>query len=141
MLILDTGVLNLDEAAKSCNVINRTLLLDLKVLEAAGIPLYKPNEANANYRLEKDFRFFHYQVPPKEDLFFLLTTASMLEFFHCPLHVLTPIQKQMLEFARKQKEKRREIDKSLKDYYTEQKIDQKHLFSMILQGKTSRNPA
>lgn len=79
--MLDTGVLNLDEAAKPCDVINRTLLRNLKVLEAAGIPLYKPNEANANYRLEKDFRFFHYQVPPKGDLFLLLTTASMLEFF------------------------------------------------------------
>lgn len=118
MLMLDTGVLNLDEPAKQpCDVINRTLLRNLKVLEAAGIPLYKPNEENANYRLEKEFRFFHYQVPPKEDLFFLLTTASMLEFFHCPLQVLTPIQKQMLEFAKKQKEKRREIGKSLKDYY------------------------
>lgn len=101
--MLDTGVLNLDEAAKPCDVINRTLLRNLKVLEAARIPLYKQNEANANYRLEKDFRFFYYQVPPKGDLFFLLTTASMLEFFHCPLQVLTPIQKQMLEFAKNKK--------------------------------------
>ena len=39
--------------------------------------------------------------------------------------------------CQKQKEKRREIGKFLKDYYK----DQKHLFSMILQGETSTNPA
>lgn len=57
VLMLDRGVLNVDCAAKECDVNKRTIQRNLKILEAAGVRLHKSLSSNSNYTLDPEFRF------------------------------------------------------------------------------------
>lgn len=136
MLTLDKGVLNLDRAAQDCGINKRTIQRDLKVLEAAGIPLYKPVQANSNYVLEPDFRFFHYHITPENLENFLHTTIAMLQFSQQPFDLLNPVQKEVLHMAEKDGEERKKILDNIsknKDINT----TAEQFNGLLLQGKTS----
>lgn len=137
MVMLDTGILNLDNAAKECGVNKRTIQRDLKVLEAAGLPIYKPKESNANYRLEKDFHLLRYHITSENIDHFRHTIEALTRFNKEPVDILNPIQKEMFDFAQKKEEEfKRRQEYANKEFHIGTSREQ--LNSLLLQGKTDK---
>ena len=134
---MDTGILNLDNAAKECGVNKRTIQRDLKVLEAAGLPIYKPKESNANYRLEKDFHLLRYHITSENIDHFRHTIEALTRFNKEPVDILNPIQKEMFDFAQKEEEEfKRRQEYANKEFHIGTSREQ--LNSLLLQGKTDK---
>ena len=140
MLLLDRGVLNLDHAARECGVSKRTIQRDLNVLEAAGIPLYKPCEANSNYCLAKDFRLFHYRLTPQNAEDFVNAYTALLAFAQKPYELVPPIQKEYLRFAEQEnsKEEKRRAETGIR--LCAVKAGRSDFLSLMLQGSLSAEP-
>ncbi len=108
MIVLDQGVLNLDEIAQECNVSKRTILRDIRILEDAGIPLYKPSEKESNYLITEGFSLPHFQVTPENALKFVDALDALSSVGKKPFKYVEPIQKEVVEFGRKQQKIRKE---------------------------------
>ncbi len=140
MLLLERGVLNLDHAARDCGVSKRTIQRDLNVLEAAGIPLYKPCETNANYCLDKNFRLFNYHITSQNTEDFLLSYEALLYFANGTCDIVTPIQQGVLDFAKTESQKKeRQRNENFARLRTI-KAERTDFLSLILQGNISKQP-
>lgn len=107
LITLNNGVLNLNQAAQECGVSKRTMNRDIKILEKAGIPLYKPNEQNSNYRLRPDFELSKFLVTEKNarDFADMLDVITQAVGKNNPF--VLPIQKEVIK-AGKQAQKKRQ---------------------------------
>lgn len=130
MITLAQDTLNLDEAAQECNVSKRTILRDIKILEDAGIPLYKPNEKESNYCITEDFSLPHFQVTPKNALDFVDMMDALVSVAKKPFKLVEPIQKAVVEEGRKQQKLREE--NSGKFQFATENITQEQFSSMYL---------
>lgn len=137
MLQLDKGILNLDHAARDCGVSKRTIQRDLNVLEAAGIPLYKPNEGNANYRLEKDFRFFHYHVEEQSAEAFLQLQEALSVMVDEPQKLVSPLQQAYLHFAKDERAKKEEQSTTVANP-SGCGCTREQFLSLVLEGETTK---
>ena len=108
MVTLDRGSLNLDKASEELGVSRRTLLRDVKILQDAGIPIFKPTEQGANYRLEEGYSLPHFQVTKENALKFADTILAMQKFATKPFKMVSAIQKPALESGKKEQKKRKE---------------------------------
>ena len=106
MIILDQGTLNLDNAAQECGVSRRTIQRDIKLLQDAGISMYKPNEQNSNYRLSEGYSLSHFQVTKENALQFADTVLVLAKNMHKPFKLVSPIQKEVLKAGKKEQKKR-----------------------------------
>lgn len=97
MRIADEGVLNEDKAARACGVSKRTIQRDIKVLIAAGIPLYKENDFNSNYRLTKGWKLFHYNIDEENALAFLRSYRALSYFHDNTQELISPLQQDILK--------------------------------------------
>ena len=139
MLQLDKGILNLDHAARDCGVSKRTIQRDLNVLEAAGIPLYKPNEGNANYRLEKDFRFFHYHVEEQSAEAFLQLQEALSVLVDEPQKLVSPLQQACLRFAKDERDKKAEQAETAPSAEpADAPCTREQFLALALEGETTR---
>ena len=106
LITLDNGVLNLNKAAQEYGVDKRTILRDVRLLQDSGVPLYKPNEQNANYRLQEDFYLPHFRVTEENALQFADFVDMVLKTLEKPAKLVLPIQEGVLAHGRKAQEKR-----------------------------------
>lgn len=134
MLLLDSGVLNLDEAARDCNVNKRTIQRDIKVLEAAGFPVYKPSNTNGNYRLMQSFHLGKLQISPENEDELFYTMGALCLFNDKSFDWLSPMQQEVYKFSKGKKVKKDKITKYAKEYYQSQTPDTRLFFSLYLQG-------
>lgn len=107
MITLNNGVLNLHQAAQECGVSKRTINRDIKILEKAGIPLYKPNEQNANYRLRPDFELSKFSVTEKNARDFADFLDVLADTFAQPKKFILPIQKEVVKAGKAAQAKRK----------------------------------
>ncbi len=138
MLLLDKGIVNLDHAAQDCGVSRRTIQRDLNVLEAAGIPLYKPCETNSNYCLAKDFRLFNYHITPQNAEDFLNSYKALLYFSNGTCDLVTPIQKGVLDFAETENKKKEKQQHEQSARLRAIRVERTDFLSLILQGNISK---
>ncbi len=108
MVMLDQGALNLDKASEELGVSRRTLLRDVKILQDAGVPIFKPTEQGANYRLQEGYSLPHFQVTKENALNFADTLLAMQKFAKKPFKMVSTIQKPALESGKKEQKKRKE---------------------------------
>ena len=108
MLTLNQGVLNLDHAAKECGVTRRTILRDIDILEEAGLPLYKPNPQNVNYRVRNDFEWAKFNITKENALDFVDSLDALTKGLGKPSKWVLPIQKEVEKAGRKEQKKRKE---------------------------------
>lgn len=134
MLLLDSGVLNLDDAARDCNVNKRTIQRDLKVLEEAGFPIYKPVNTNGNYRLTNPFHLGKFQVTPQNADEFYKTMLSLAKFNDKAFDLLSPVQQEVYNFSKDKKAQQDKTAKNAKEHYQNKTPDERHFFSLYLQG-------
>lgn len=134
MLLLDSGVLNLDDAARDCNVNKRTIQRDLKVLEEAGFPIYKPVNTNGNYRLTNPFHLGKFQVTPQNADEFYKTMLSLAKFNDKAFDLLSSVQQEVYNFSKDKKAQQDKTAKSAKEHYQNKTPDERHFFSLYLQG-------
>ena len=134
MLLLDSGVLNLDDAARDCNVNKRTIQRDLKVLEEAGFPIYKPVNTNGNYRLTNPFHLGKFQVTPQNADEFYKTMLSLFQFNDKAFDWLSPVQQEVYNFSKDKKAQQDKTAKNAKEHYQNKTPDERHFFSLYLQG-------
>lgn len=134
MLLLDSGVLNLDDAARDCNVNKRTIQRDLKVLEEAGFPIYKPVNTNGNYRLTNPFHLGKFQVTPQNADEFYKTMLSLAKFNDKAFDLLSSVQQEVYNFSKDKKAQQDKTAKNAKEHYQNKTPDERHFFSLYLQG-------
>lgn len=134
MLLLDSGVLNLDDAARDCNVNKRTIQRDLKVLEEAGFPIYKPVNTNGNYRLTNPFHLGKFQVTPQNADEFYKTMLSLAKFNDKAFDLLSSVQQEVYNFSKDKKAQQNKTAKNAKEHYQNKTPDERHFFSLYLQG-------
>ncbi len=134
MLLLDSGVLNLDDAARDCNVNKRTIQRDLKVLEEAGFPIYKPVNTNGNYRLTIPFHLGKFQVTPQNADEFYKTMLSLFKFNDKAFDLLSSVQQEVYNFSKDKKAQQDKTAKNAKEHYQNKTPDARHFFSLYLQG-------
>lgn len=134
MLLLDSGVLNLDDAARDCNVNKRTIQRDLKVLEEAGFPIYKPVNTNGNYRLTNPFHLGKFQVTPQNADEFYKTMLSLSKFNDKAFDLLSPVQQEVYNFSKDKKSQQDKTAENAKEHYQNKTPDERHFFSLYLQG-------
>lgn len=108
MIDLNQGVLNLDHAAEECGVSRRTIQRDIKTLEQAGLPLYKPNKQNVNYRVRSDFDWANFNITKENALDFVDALDALTEGLGKPSKWVLPIQKEVEKAGRKEQKKRKE---------------------------------
>lgn len=134
MLLLDSGMLNLDDAARDCNVNKRTIQRDLKVLEEAGFPIYKPVNTNGNYRLTNPFHLGKFQVTPQNADEFYKTMLSLAKFNDKAFDLLSSVQQEVYNFSKDKKAQQDKTAKNAKEHYQNKTPDERHFFSLYLQG-------
>lgn len=130
IITLNQGVLNLDEIAQECNVSKRTILRDIKILEDAGIPLYKPSERESNYRITEDYSLPHFNVTPENALEFADALDALSSVGKKPFKMIEPVQKSVVELGRKQQKIRKEKHSKFELVPTD--ITQEQFFSLWL---------
>lgn len=108
MIDLNQGVLNLDHAAQECGVSRRTIQRDIETLEQAGLPLYKPNKQNVNYRVLDEFDWAKFQITKENALDFVDSLDALTEGLGKPSKWVLPIQKEVEKAGRKEQKKRKE---------------------------------
>lgn len=108
MIDLNQGVLNLDHAAKECGVSRRTIQRDIETLEQAGLPLYKPNKQNVNYRVRDDFEWAKFNITKENALDLVDALDVLTEGLGKPSKWVLPIQKEVEKAGRKEQKKRQE---------------------------------
>lgn len=108
MIDLNQGVLNLDHAAQECGVSRRTIQRDIETLEQAGLPLYKPNKQNVNYRVRDDFEWAKFNVTKENVLDYVDALDTLSEGLGKPRKWVLPIQKEVEKAGRKEQKKRKE---------------------------------
>lgn len=108
MIDLNQGVLNLDHAAAECGVSRRTIQRDIETLEQAGLPLYKPNKQNVNYRVRSDFEWANFNITKENALDFVDALDALTEGLGKPSKWVLPIQKEVEKAGRKEQKKRKE---------------------------------
>lgn len=109
IITLNSGVLNLDHAAQECGVSRRTITRDVNLLQMAGLPLYKPNEQNVNYRLRSDFQLAKFQVTKENALAFVQTLDVLNKNTPLkPVQWVLPIQKEVEKAGRKEQKKQKD---------------------------------
>ena len=108
MILLGQGAVNLDEIAQECNVSKRTILRDIRILEDAGIPLYKPSEKESNYSMMEGYSLPHFNITPKNALQFVDMMDALVSVAKKPFKLVEPIQKGVVEIGRKEQKKREE---------------------------------
>ena len=108
MIELNQGVLNLDHAAKENGVSRRTIQRDIDLLEQAGLPLYKPNPQNVNYRVRSDFEWAKFNITKDNLLDYVDTLDALTDGLGKPSKWVLPIQKEVEKAGRKEQKKRKE---------------------------------
>lgn len=108
MITLNQGVLNLDNAAQENGVSRRTIQRDIDLLEKAGLPLYKPNPQNVNYRVRDDFEWAKFNITKENALQFADAVYALTKGLGKPGKWVLPIQKEVLETGKKEQKKREE---------------------------------
>ena len=108
MITLNQGVLNLDHAAQENGVSRRTIQRDIELLEQAGLPLYKPNKQNVNYRVRDDFEWAKFNITKENALQFADSMKALIRFSNKPAKWVLPIQKGVLEAGKKEQKKHKE---------------------------------
>lgn len=108
MITLNQGVLNLDNAAQENGVSRRTIQRDIDLLEKAGLPLYKPNPQNVNYRVRDDFEWAKFNITKENALQFADSMKALIRFSNKPAKWVLPIQKGVLEAGKKEQKKHKE---------------------------------
>ncbi len=136
MIILDNGVLNLDQAAQECGVSRRTIQRDVRILQDAGISMYKPNEQNVNYRLSPDFSLPHFQVTKENALQFADEIDALTKRTGDPVKFVLPIQKEVLKAGKKEQKKRKEKWKMV---YCKT-VEEQFLSSFLIEENMGGNP-
>ncbi len=141
MLMLDSGVLNLDDAARNCKVNKRTIQRDLKVLEEAGFPIYKPVNTNGNYRLQEDFHLGELHLTPQNiETFCDICDILLSKFDDKAVDLLSPVQREVYNFSKDKKNKQNKIDRNMWEYYSNLAPNKRHFFSLYLQGVSNTTP-
>ncbi len=110
MIDLNQGVLNLDHAAQECGVSRRTIQRDIDTLEKAGLPLYKPNPQNVNYRVRDDFEWAKLNITKENVLDYVDALDALTDGLGKPSKWVLPIQKEIEKAGRKEQKKRKEIE-------------------------------
>lgn len=108
MIDLSQGVLNLDHAAQECGVSRRTIQRDIETLEQAGLPLYKPNKQNVNYRVRNEFDWAKFHVTKENLLDYVDSLDALTEGLGKPSKWVLPVQKEVEKAGRKEQKKRKE---------------------------------
>lgn len=108
MITLNQGVLNLDHAAEECGVSRRTIQRDIELLEQAGLPLYKPNPQNINYRVRDDFEWAKFNITKDNLLDYVDALDALTDGLGKPSKWVLPIQKEVEKAGRKEQQKRKE---------------------------------
>ena len=108
MIDLNQGVLNLDHAAQECGVSRRTIQRDIELLEQAGLPLYKPNKQNVNYRVRDDFEWAKFNITKDNLLDYVDVLEALSKGLGKPGKWVLPIQKEIEKAGRKEQKKRKE---------------------------------
>lgn len=108
LITLNQGVLNLDRAAQENGVSRRTILRDIETLEQAGIPLYKPNAQNVNYRVREDFNWAKFRITKENALDFADALAALTKQLGNPVKFVLPVQEEVLKAGKKEQKKRKE---------------------------------
>ena len=108
MITLNQGVLNLDHAAQENGVSRRTIQRDIDLLEQAGLPLYKPNPQNVNYRVRDDFEWDNFNITKENARDFADAMDALTKGLGKPGKWALPIQKGVEKAGRKEQKKRKE---------------------------------
>jgi len=108
MITLNQGVLNLDHAAQENGVSRRTIQRDIELLEQAGLPLYKPNKQNVNYRVRDDFEWAKFNITKDNLLDYVDALDALTDGLGKPSKWVLPIQKEVEKAGRKEQKKRKE---------------------------------
>lgn len=137
MIDLNQGVLNLDHAAQECGVSRRTIQRDIETLEQAGLPLYKPNKQNVNYRVRDDFEWAKFNVTKENVLDYVDALDTLSEGLGKPRKWVLPIQKEVEKAGRKEQKKRKES----RGKWVAMNATKENVFSIFLDdGSLNRAP-
>lgn len=137
MIDLNQGVLNLDHAAQECGVSRRTIQRDIETLEQAGLPLYKPNKQNVNYRVRDDFEWANFNITKENALDFADALDALTKGLGRPSKWVLPIQKEVEKAGRKEQKKRKES----RGKWVAMNASKENVFSIFLDdGSLNRAP-
>lgn len=137
MIDLNQGVLNLDHAAEECGVSRRTIQRDIETLEQAGLPLYKPNKQNVNYRVRSDFDWANFNITKENALDFVDALDALTKGLGRPSKWVLPIQKEVEKAGRKEQKKRKES----RGKWVAMNATKENVFSIFLDdGSLNRAP-